>query len=48
MNERTQATSVLIDNTTMIGVGQLAADPATFLSPFTLLDLETFCEAFIL
>ncbi len=39
---------VYLDNTTMIGVANLVTNPAAHLSAYTLLDLETFCEAFVL
>lgn len=40
--------AVLIDNSTIVGVANLIADPKRYLTPFTLLDLESFCEAFLL
>lgn len=41
-------TEVYLDNTSMIGVAQLVCNPAEHLSAYTLLDLESFCEAFTL
>jgi hypothetical protein len=48
MDDGIPLSEVYLDNTTMIGVAQLVADPAVHASAYTLLDLETFCEAFIL
>jgi len=48
MNSNEISTEVYLDNTTMIGVAQLIYNPSAHLSAYTLLDLETFCEAFIL
>jgi len=48
MNNKELPIEVYLDNTTMIGAAQLIYNPAAHLSAYTLLDLETFCEAFIL
>ncbi len=44
---RNEFSEVYIDNSVLIGTGKILSHPET-LSAYTLLDLETFCEAFIL